>query len=328
MKCGLGDEPDAQPDLDEARKLIDALAGLVTASAPHIGDHHARALRDGLRSRAARLPRGVAVPRLRSARAPARSGPARSTDRGRGPAQPGVQRDGRARDGHAVDPRPRCTSLAAPAPPQPREQLAERRAGRGRRARPELDHELRARQSRVGVAGREQPAPDRGVARPRRSPAGTPRATSGSSRRGHPRRAAGRAPRARGGAARTRCRTPGSSTRARSPRPLRPARRAAPATGIGRAAGFHAVIAAIEVNAGQHGAAVGPSHGDDGSSCDLSTRWPCAPSPLLAERGDERDEQARAAERVDDRVRRRPRPPGSAASASTSAAGASRRRPS
>lgn len=50
VKCGLGEEPDATPDLDEARKLIDALAGLVTASAPHIGDHHARALRDGLRS--------------------------------------------------------------------------------------------------------------------------------------------------------------------------------------------------------------------------------------------------------------------------------------
>ena len=50
VKCGLADEPDAQPDLDEARKLIDALAGLVTASAPYLGDHHARALRDGLRS--------------------------------------------------------------------------------------------------------------------------------------------------------------------------------------------------------------------------------------------------------------------------------------
>jgi len=50
VKCGLGEEPDATADLDEARKLIDALAGLVTASAPHLGDHHARALRDGLRS--------------------------------------------------------------------------------------------------------------------------------------------------------------------------------------------------------------------------------------------------------------------------------------
>jgi len=50
VKVGLADDPDTQTDLDEARKLIDALAGLVTASAPHLGDHHARALRDGLRS--------------------------------------------------------------------------------------------------------------------------------------------------------------------------------------------------------------------------------------------------------------------------------------
>lgn len=50
VKCGLADDPDAQIDLDEARKLINALAGLVTAAAPEIGDHHARPLRDGLRS--------------------------------------------------------------------------------------------------------------------------------------------------------------------------------------------------------------------------------------------------------------------------------------
>jgi len=50
VKTGLADDPEAQTDLDEARKLIDALAGLVTAAAPHLGDHHARALRDGLRS--------------------------------------------------------------------------------------------------------------------------------------------------------------------------------------------------------------------------------------------------------------------------------------
>lgn len=37
-------------DLDEARKLITALAGLVTGAATVIGDHHARPLRDGLRS--------------------------------------------------------------------------------------------------------------------------------------------------------------------------------------------------------------------------------------------------------------------------------------
>jgi hypothetical protein len=50
VKCGLADDPEHQTDLDEARKLIDALAGLVTASAQHIGDQHARSLRDGLRS--------------------------------------------------------------------------------------------------------------------------------------------------------------------------------------------------------------------------------------------------------------------------------------
>lgn len=52
VKLGLGDTPDAddERDLDEARKLITALAGLVTAAAPEIGDIHARALRDGLRT--------------------------------------------------------------------------------------------------------------------------------------------------------------------------------------------------------------------------------------------------------------------------------------
>ncbi len=50
VKCGLADDPETQTDLDEARKLINALAGLVTASAADIGDQHARSLRDGLRS--------------------------------------------------------------------------------------------------------------------------------------------------------------------------------------------------------------------------------------------------------------------------------------
>jgi hypothetical protein len=44
------DDPDQQVDLDEARKLINALAGLITAGAPEISDMHARSLRDGLRS--------------------------------------------------------------------------------------------------------------------------------------------------------------------------------------------------------------------------------------------------------------------------------------
>ena len=52
VKLGLSDSPDAASDLDldEARKLIIVLAGLVTAAAPEIGDQHARPLRDGLRS--------------------------------------------------------------------------------------------------------------------------------------------------------------------------------------------------------------------------------------------------------------------------------------
>lgn len=55
VKCGLSKDIDGVPgsaylDLDEARKLITALAALVTASAPDFGNQHARALRDGLRS--------------------------------------------------------------------------------------------------------------------------------------------------------------------------------------------------------------------------------------------------------------------------------------
>jgi hypothetical protein len=50
VKCGLADHPESQLDLDEARKLINALAGLITAGAPEISDMHARSLRDGLRS--------------------------------------------------------------------------------------------------------------------------------------------------------------------------------------------------------------------------------------------------------------------------------------
>ena len=50
VKVGLADDPDHQIDLDEARKLITALAGLITAAAPDIADMHARSLRDGLRS--------------------------------------------------------------------------------------------------------------------------------------------------------------------------------------------------------------------------------------------------------------------------------------
>lgn len=50
VKCGLADDPGTQTDLDEARKLITSLAGLITAAAPEISDSHARPLRDGLRT--------------------------------------------------------------------------------------------------------------------------------------------------------------------------------------------------------------------------------------------------------------------------------------
>lgn len=52
VKVGLADMPNAEEliDLDEARKLITALAGLVTSAAPEIGSQHAGPLRDGLRS--------------------------------------------------------------------------------------------------------------------------------------------------------------------------------------------------------------------------------------------------------------------------------------
>ena len=54
LQLGLA-EPEADgaepaKDLDEARKLIVALAGLVTAAAPEIGSQHALPLRDGLRT--------------------------------------------------------------------------------------------------------------------------------------------------------------------------------------------------------------------------------------------------------------------------------------
>jgi hypothetical protein len=49
VKCGLADDGSAHLDLDEARKLITALAGLVTAARPDLGVH-AAPLRDGLQS--------------------------------------------------------------------------------------------------------------------------------------------------------------------------------------------------------------------------------------------------------------------------------------
>ncbi len=49
VKCGLAEGGAAHLDLDEARKLICALAGLVSAARPDLGVH-AGPLRDGLQS--------------------------------------------------------------------------------------------------------------------------------------------------------------------------------------------------------------------------------------------------------------------------------------
>ena len=49
VKCGLTELGVATLDLDEARKLITALAGLVTAARPDLGVH-AGPLRDGLQA--------------------------------------------------------------------------------------------------------------------------------------------------------------------------------------------------------------------------------------------------------------------------------------
>lgn len=50
VNLGLADEESPSVDLDEARKIIQALAGLLTASMAFLGDQHVRPLRDGLRS--------------------------------------------------------------------------------------------------------------------------------------------------------------------------------------------------------------------------------------------------------------------------------------
>lgn len=50
LRCGLAKEGEELKDLGEARIIINALAALVTGAAPDLGDTHARALRDGLRS--------------------------------------------------------------------------------------------------------------------------------------------------------------------------------------------------------------------------------------------------------------------------------------
>ncbi|MFB9909512.1 DUF1844 domain-containing protein [Allokutzneria oryzae] len=48
-KLGLAENASSDPDLDEARRLITALAGLVTASGEYLGPH-AAPIKDGLQS--------------------------------------------------------------------------------------------------------------------------------------------------------------------------------------------------------------------------------------------------------------------------------------
>ncbi|HET6699235.1 MAG TPA: DUF1844 domain-containing protein [Nocardioidaceae bacterium] len=50
VNLGLAEDLPEHVDLDEARTLIESLAGLVTAAAPRLGHHHAAPLRDGLRT--------------------------------------------------------------------------------------------------------------------------------------------------------------------------------------------------------------------------------------------------------------------------------------
>jgi len=50
VHLGLAEDLPEHRDLDEARTLIDSLAGLVVAGAPRLGHHHAAPLRDGLKS--------------------------------------------------------------------------------------------------------------------------------------------------------------------------------------------------------------------------------------------------------------------------------------
>ena len=50
VNLGLAEDLPEHVDLDEARTLIEALAGLVVTAAPRLGHHHAAPLRDGLRT--------------------------------------------------------------------------------------------------------------------------------------------------------------------------------------------------------------------------------------------------------------------------------------
>jgi hypothetical protein len=62
VHLGLAEDLPDHKDLDEARSLIDSLAGLLDAAAPSLGHHHAAPLRDGLRSLQLAFRESSAVP--------------------------------------------------------------------------------------------------------------------------------------------------------------------------------------------------------------------------------------------------------------------------
>ena len=83
VHLGLAEDLPEHHDLDEARTLLEALAGLVTAAAPRLGHHHAAPLRDGLRTLQLAFREASAVPdppgdgpgeRLTGAVSPTRTG--------------------------------------------------------------------------------------------------------------------------------------------------------------------------------------------------------------------------------------------------------------
>ena len=62
VNLGLAEDLPEHTDLDEARTLIDALAGLVVTAAPRLGHHHAAPAARRAAHPAARLPGGVVHP--------------------------------------------------------------------------------------------------------------------------------------------------------------------------------------------------------------------------------------------------------------------------
>jgi hypothetical protein len=62
VKTGVYEGGEQAQDLADARILIDALAGFVTAAVPHLGSSHAAPLRDGLKSLQVAFAEALPVP--------------------------------------------------------------------------------------------------------------------------------------------------------------------------------------------------------------------------------------------------------------------------